>query len=99
MTVTKLTFISGISAAALGAVLLVIRILLFFSAADRATEAHTIGIIGGADGPTAIFLTSKIGLPRLLGISGICGLLSLAAGIALIIIGTILYIKSKKPEN
>lgn len=95
MTVTKLTFISGISAAALGAVLLVIRILFFF----RATESHTIGIIGGADGPTAIFIAGNIGLPRLLGIPGICGLLSLAVGIALIIIGTILYIKSKKPEN
>ena len=95
MTVTKLTFISGISAAALGAVLLAARVLKFFIA----YESSGIGIIGGADGPTAIFIAGNIGLPRLLGFTGICGLLSLAAGIALIIIGTILYIKSKKPEN
>lgn len=28
-------------------------------------EASSIGIIGGADGPAAIFVTSKIGLPGL----------------------------------
>lgn len=92
---TKATLIAGISAAALGAVLLAARVLLFLISYERSS----IGIIGGADGPTAVFIAGNIGLPRLLGIPGICGLLCMAAGIALIVIGTILYIKSKKPEN
>lgn len=45
------------------------------------TMAVSIGVIGGADGPTAIFVTAPLWLhylfPALMLITGICGLLKL----------------------
>jgi len=38
-------------------------------------EASSIGIIGGADGPTAIFISSRVGLPHLPSIIFIISLL------------------------
>ena len=51
-------------------------------------EASSIGIIGGADGPTAIFVTSKIHWPS------ICGLLAVI--IWAILIAVIVYLNKKK---
>lgn len=53
-------------------------------------EAASIGIIGGADGPTAIFVTSNINLTNLL---AVCGIIALIA--ALIIILIIIYRRKK----
>ena len=58
---------------------------LFLVLFNKVNNASTIGIIGGADGPTAIFVTSKVresGLPPeaiyvLLLIMGIIGFLAL----------------------
>ena len=50
-------------------------------------EAASIGIIGGADGPTAIFLTSKI---NWLSVCGLIGVIIVAALVALI------YLNKKK---
>ena len=51
-------------------------------------KASTIGIIGGADGPTAIFVTSKINWPR------VCGLLGVI--IVAILATLIIYLNKKK---
>lgn len=37
----------------------IIRIFLLYKLNNDVAKAGTIGIIGGADGPTAIFITSK----------------------------------------
>lgn len=44
-------------------------------------EAASIGVIGGADGPTAIFVTSKM---NWLGVCGLIGVIIVAALVALI---------------
>lgn len=49
-------------------------------------KAHSIGIIGGADGPTAIFLTSKL---------GIFPIAAVAVGIAIIVFSAIGIKKNK----
>ena len=43
------------------------------------TESASIGIIGGADGPTTIFVTSQINWPY------VCGLIGVIIVIALVI--------------
>ena len=51
-------------------------------------EASSIGIIGGADGPTATFLTSQIRW------MSVCGLISVI--IVAILIAVIIYLNKKK---
>ena len=55
------------------------RILSWILLAEASSEAATIGIIGGADGPTAIFVTTSPGIPWLIPVfllaAGIAGLL------------------------
>ena len=48
----------------LGLALLIVQLAIFhgFSVALSPSEAASIGIIGGADGPTAIFVSSVPGL-------------------------------------
>lgn len=46
--------------------LVISRIVMVINLFKVKQEASSIGIIGGADGPTAIFVTSKIGLPGLI---------------------------------
>ena len=46
------------------------------------TKSASIGIIGGADGPTAIFVTSKI---NWLAVCGFIGMIVVAIGLVLII--------------
>ena len=51
-------------------------------------KAASIGIIGGADGPTAIFVTSKINWPSVYGLIGVI--------IVTILVALIIYLKKKK---
>ncbi len=51
-------------------------------------KAASIGIIGGADGPTAIFVTSKINWPS------VCGLICVM--IVTILVAVIIYLNKKK---
>ena len=51
-------------------------------------KAASIGIIGGADGPTAVFVTSSINWPR------VCGLIGIL--IAAVLIAVIIYHNKKK---
>ena len=50
-------------------------------------EAASIGIIGGADGPTAIFVTSKINWLSVYGLIGVV--------IVTILVALIIYLKKK----
>ena len=51
-------------------------------------EDASIGIIGGADGPTAIFVTSNIHWPSVYGLIGVI--------IVTILVALIIYLKKKK---
>ena len=51
-------------------------------------ETSTIGIIGGADGPTAVFVT---GDPTAL----ILAAVGIAAAVALLVTGIVMYIKKR----
>ena len=46
--------------------LIISRIVMVINLFKVKQKASSIGIIGGADGPTAIFVTSKIGPPGLI---------------------------------
>ncbi len=52
-------------------------------------DASTIGIIGGADGPTAIFITGKL---------SVLELLLLAAGIVAVIVGIVFFVKKRRKK-
>lgn len=59
--------------------------------------ADSIGIIGGADNPTAIFLMSRLGFSSLLIILPF--LILITAGISLLISALIFHLKQRKPEK
>lgn len=72
----KLSVLLGIIAVFIGTVVVVITLLT--------RRAHSISIIGGADGPTSVFLAGKVDPLSLIIELGI-GCLVLAVGAALII--------------
>lgn len=74
--------IIAIIVAVLGIIMLAIGIDM------KANAAMAVSIIGGADGPTSIFLAGKIGNGFITGI--------ILIGIVLIIAGVIIYKKFKK---
>ena len=51
-------------------------------------NAASIGIIGGADGPTAIFVAGKVGNDMAVG--------AIAVGVVLIVVGVVIYKVIKK---
>lgn len=63
-------------------------ILVGFGISTKIKGAASVGIIGGADGPTAIFVAGKVGDGFSLGI--------ILLGIILVIIGVLIYRKIKK---
>lgn len=63
----------------LGAVLFIIGLLIFVL-----PDTHSIGIIGGADGPTVIF------------VSGELWIFPIVAGIFLIVVSCVFLLKKKK---
>lgn len=83
----------GIVLAVLGAVLAVWGILTL-TAADPAASA-SMGIIGGADGPTAIFVTSKAGPLAVLFLLFGTGVLPLVLGAVCLVIGLWLLLRKK----
>jgi len=56
-------------------------------------EASSIGIIGGADGPTAMLVTSKI---QWQGVFGVIAAIIAVIVIAVIVIAVIIYLSKKK---
>ena len=63
-------------------------ILAGFGISAKIKGASSVGIIGGADGPTAIFVAGKVGDGFSLGI--------ILLGIILVIVGVLIYRKTKK---
>ena len=63
-------------------------ILAGFGISVKIKGAASVGIIGGADGPTAIFVAGKVGDGFSLGI--------ILLGILLILLGILVYRKMKK---
>ena len=61
--------------------------MLFLSACKAEVDPASIGIIGGADGPTAVFVTSQISKPFLYTIIGV---------IAAAIVGVVVWLCRKK---
>ena len=82
--------LSGIGA--LGLLVMAAVILLRLS-----QPADSIGIIGGADGPTALFLTSRLG-PALL-FAALPPVLLIFAGVALLVAALIMHKMKKKPGD
>ena len=70
-------------------------VLYLFLSASRTTE--NVGIIGGADGPTTIFLMSRLGVPLIILLLPLA--LSIIIGAALLITVLILKLKSKKSQG
>ena len=71
----------------IGAVLILTGTLTLFNI--NSNPASEISIIGGADGPTVVFLASRIGMPLLAAI---------IIGAVLVIIGIIVLLKKKKDK-
>ena len=63
-------------------------ILVAFGISAKIKGAASIGIIGGADGPTAIFIAGKVGDGFSIGV--------IVTGIILGVIGALIYKKIKK---
>ena len=70
-------------------------VLYLFLSASRTTE--NVGIIGGADGPTTIFLMGRLGVPHIILLLPL--VLSIIIGAALLITVLILKLKSKKSQG
>ena len=64
--------------------MIALSIIIFITGVSmKIKQRAAIGIIGGADGPTSVFIAGKV--PEGLGIMGIlCGILLLGAGLYLI---------------
>lgn len=71
----------------IGGVLMHFIALPFVLSVFSPKNSASIGIIGGADGPTAIFVTSGL-FDSLLGWIGILGFITLNVGIVLLIINS-----------
>lgn len=66
----------------------VFTLLFAFCLGGCSNEAASVGIIGGADGPTAIFVTSNIHWPSVYGLIGVI--------IVTILVALIIYLRKKK---
>lgn len=80
----------GLTKLGKGVILLVVLIGIIMGTAiirgRSMPSASSVGIIGGADGPTAIFVTGNPNIIKLLGIIVIIGGILFVAGIVTIII-------------
>ena len=77
----KIAVVLGIA----GILLTIIGILI-----DKMEQAAAISIIGGADGPTSVFVAGKVGT------SGFGGIFAAGIGIILIVIAVIKVISGRK---
>ncbi len=71
----------GIVATIVGAIIIIMSIVLKFM------EEKTVSIVGGADGPTSVFVAGKIGNG-----SGMIGIL---VGIGIIVVGLIIILRKR----
>lgn len=63
-------------------------IMMMYGIVGKAKKAASISIIGGADGPTSIFLAGKVGNEFSIGL--------IVIGIALIVVAVLTFLKMKK---
>ncbi len=70
----------------IGGVLMLVGALPFIFTTLLPKPTQSIGIIGGADGPTAIFVTSTLWLNSIYGKLVILGVVSLIVGVVLLFI-------------
>ena len=70
----------------IGAFLIITGVLTPWISLLLMPPAPSVGIIGGADGPTAIFLTSTLWIDSIYGRIIICGSIILIIGIIILII-------------
>ena len=81
--------IAGILLSVIGTMIAGIMILIIIKAWNSVNESSSISIIGGADGPTAIFLISR---------GGYWMIIAMIAGIAMLITGIVLLLKKKNKK-
>ncbi len=81
--------IAGILLSVIGMMIAGIMILIIIKAWNSVNESSSISIIGGADGPTAIFLISR---------GGYWLIIAMIAGIAMLITGIVLLLKKKNKK-
>lgn len=62
-----------------------------------ASPSESIGIIGGADGPTAIFLTERLASPLFMALLPF--VVTILIGAAFLIIALVIHIRQKKQEK
>ena len=77
--------ITGIILAVIGIVTVAIHVI--FKVNERMSAARSVSIIGGADGPTSIFIAGKIG--------GTSIWIGMFVGIVLLITGILIIIRKK----
>lgn len=63
-------------------------LLMMAGVMSKTKKAYSVSIIGGADGPTSVFLAGKVGSDISLGL--------MAAGVILIVIVTVVLLKKRK---
>lgn len=85
--------IAGIAGAIITTVSVVLCAIVGFGAINLPIKAKTIGVIGGADGPTAVFITRNAGKDIIFLV------IPVIIGIALIISSCFMLRKKKTEEN
>lgn len=85
--------IAGIAGAIITTVSVVLCAIVGFGAINLPIKAKTIGVIGGADGPTAVFITRNAGKDIIFLV------IPVIIGIALIISSCFMLCKKKTEEN
>lgn len=63
-------------------------IIAGFGISMKQKEAMAISIIGGADGPTSVFLAGKVGAIPIT--------ITIIVGVVLLVLGVVLFLKKKK---
>ena len=81
--------IAGILLSVIGTMIAGIMILIIIKAWNSVNESSSISIIGGADGPTAVFLIFQ---------GGYWLIIAMIAGIAMLITGIVLLLKKKNKK-
>ena len=81
--------IAGILLSVIGTMIAGIMILIIIKAWNSVNESSSISIIGGADGPTAVFLIFQ---------GGYWLIIAMIAGIAMLITGIVLLQKKKNKK-
>lgn len=75
----------GITLSLIG--IIMVAISLVFKVNERMSVAKSVSVIGGADGPTSIFIAGKVG--------GASAIIEIVVGIVLLAIGIFVFARKK----